>query len=467
MPEQPCAGALAWEGIMTAQRKTHVGWPPARRRRRRPATGPVPLLTSITGPPTAPVPRLDFGVPAGQLSPPELAAEPQAPPRPPPAAPALDPLTVRQSLEGMTAGAKECAGDFYGYLFTVCPHLREMFPPQMNMQNERLFAALLKIAALIDQPDALGRYLGQLGADHRKYGVKPEHYAPVGDALLRTLRRHCPDWGEKQEEAWASAYATASQMMISGAAAAPGPATWKGRVVRHERRTPDLAVLTVATDVPVAYFPGQYVTVESPRWPRCWRQFSVANMPGPDGTNDHLDLHVRAVRAGWVSSALVRHTRLNSSLTIGPPAGALASAALWNHDLVMVAGGTGLAPVKAVIEAVLAHDEAAVAAGSGQRRNIHLFHGARTPLDLYDMPALYELSACYPGLQVVPVVSDTPGYPGLTGNVADAVLNFSQWPGHEIFISGPPEMTRQAVARFRESGYPESLLHFESETRDG
>jgi NAD(P)H-flavin reductase/hemoglobin-like flavoprotein len=404
----------------------------------------------------APTATLDFGVPAQQL--PESRPHPAVP-----EPPALDPLAVRQSLEGMTAGAKECAGDFYGYLFTAMPHLRDMFPPQMNVQNERLFAALLKIASLLDRPDALARYLSQLGADHRKYGVKPEHYAPVGDALLRTLRRHCPNWNEASEAAWAAAYATAADMMISGAEAAPGPAVWHGRVVRHERRTPDLAVLTVRTDVPVTYAPGQYVTVESPRWPRSWRHFSVANMPMPDGTSDFIDLHVRAVPCGWVSSALVRNTGVNSEVTLGPPAGGLVDADMWNHDLVLVAGGTGLAPVKAVIEAVLARDESALAAGSGQRRNIHLFHGAKTPLDLYDMPALRELAACYPWLQVIPVVSDTPGYPGLTGNVADAALGFSAWEGHEIFISGPPEMTRQAVGRFREAGYPNSLLHFDED----
>jgi NAD(P)H-flavin reductase/hemoglobin-like flavoprotein len=359
----------------------------------------------------------------------------------------------------MTAGPTLCAGDFYGYLFAACPHLREMFPPQMTVQNERLFAALLKMVSLLDRPDALARYLGQLGADHRKYGVRPEHYAPVGEALLRTLRRHCPAWGPAAEEAWATAYAAASDLMISGAESAPGPAVYCGQVVRHEMRTHDLAVLQVRTDVPVAYRPGQYVTVESPKWPRSWRHFSIANMPAPDGSSDLIELHVRAVPCGWVSRALVRDASPGTALSIGPPAGALGDASLWDHDLVMVAGGTGLAPVKSIVEAVLANDEAAVAFGSGQRRNIHLFHGAKTPRDLYDMPALHEMSACYPWFQVVPVVSGDPGFPGLTGNVADAALGFSGWPGREIFISGPSEMARRAIGQFRDAGYPGSLLH--------
>jgi NAD(P)H-flavin reductase/hemoglobin-like flavoprotein len=436
------------------KRKSHLRtWPRRQQPRHTPAAASSLLATR--GEPPVPADVTPLVAPA-----PVPLEVPGTRPPPPP----LNPLAVRQSLEGMTAGPRQCAGDFYGYLFTACPHLRDMFPPQMTVQNERLFAALMKMVELLDRPDALARYLTRLGADHRKYGVAPEHYALVGDALLRTLRRHCPNWDEAAEAAWATAYATASEMMISGAQTATEPATYDARVVRYERRTHDLAVLQVRTDVPVTYRPGQYVTVESPKWPRCWRSFSVANMPGTDGASDFLELHVRAVPCGWVSGALVRDTGAGTPLTVGPSAGAMDDGDLWNHDLLMVAGGTGLAPVKAVAEAVLARDESAVAFGSGQRRNIHLFHGARTPTDLYDMPALHELSACYPWLQVVPVLSGTPGFPGLTGNVAEAALGFSHWEGREIFISGPAEMTRLAVGQFREAGYPESLLHFD---RDG
>jgi NAD(P)H-flavin reductase/hemoglobin-like flavoprotein len=437
------------------KRKNHLrAWPRRQPEHSRAVPARSRLLTGSAEPPTPTDVRL--------LVPPAAPVPLEGPDVRPP--PPLNPLAVRQSLEGMTAGPKECAGDFYGYLFTACPHLRNMFPAQMTVQNERLFAALMKMVELLDRPDALARYLTRLGSDHRKYGVAPEHYALVGDALLRTLRRHCPNWGEAAEEAWATAYTAASDMMITGAETATEPATYDGRVVRYERRTHDLAVLQVRTDVPVAYRPGQYVTVESPKWPRCWRSFSVANMPSPDGASDFIELHVRAVPCGWVSGALVRDTSAGTPLTVGPSAGAMDDSDLWSHDLLMVAGGTGLAPVKAVIEAVLARDESAVTYGGGQRRNIHLFHGGKTPTDLYDMPALHELSSCYPWLQVIPVLSGTPGYPGLTGNVADAALGFSQWEGHEIFISGPAEMTRQAVGQFRAAGYPESLLHFD---RDG
>jgi NAD(P)H-flavin reductase/hemoglobin-like flavoprotein len=431
-----------------------------RRKRARPAAVPRTRAGSalLADPPVAgpserirlgggPLPRPDLAGVAGMFSGGMAAIE-------------IKPEVIRRSLENMTADAQKCAGDFYGYLFTGCPHLREMFPPMMTVQNERLFAALLRIVSLLGTPDALARYLTQLGRDHRKYGVQPEHYAPVGEALLRTLRRHCPGWDGEMEAAWGAAYAMAADQMVFAAKTAPGPATWQAQVIRHERRSRDLAVLTLQTDQPLPYRAGQYVTVRHPKWPRVWRQFSVANPPQLYGERSIIELHVRAVPTGWVSSALVRDTELFSEVTIGPPAGLMTADALGQHDLVAVAGGTGLAPVKAIVEAVLAGDEAAMAAGGGYRRNIHLFHGAQTPTDLYDMPALHELSSVYPWLQVVPVVDDG-NFPGLTGYVADAALDYSGWAGREALIAGPPGMTVSALKQFRDAGFLDMSLHYD------
>src|SRR5450755_896236 len=231
--------------------------------------------------------RPRHAMPAARTAKPEAAgAPPPLPPSPsPPALPPppartagpLNPALIRKSLALITAGPQRVAGDFYGYLFAFNPGLRDMFPPQMNEQNERLFGALVRIAELLDDAKVLGEYLGQLGADHRKYGVEPEHYAAVGQALLRTLRRHVPAWTQDEEEAWSAAYTVAADMMIAGAAGHKGPACLDGRVVRHERRAADLAVLTVRTREPLLYQGGQYVTVQTGRWPRVWRAFSVAN----------------------------------------------------------------------------------------------------------------------------------------------------------------------------------------------
>jgi NAD(P)H-flavin reductase/hemoglobin-like flavoprotein len=396
-------------------------------------------------------------MPARRTAKPEAAGAPPALPPlpPPPARPAgpLNPALIRKSLALITAGPQQVAGDFYGYLFAYNPGLRDMFPPQMNEQNERLFGALVRIVELLDDAKVLGEYLGQLGADHRKYGIEPEHYAAVGQALLRTLRRHVPAWTEDEEEAWSAAYTVAADLMIAGAAEHKGPACLDGQVVRHERRAADLAVLTVRTREPLLYQGGQYVTVQTGKWPRVWRAFSVANAPRGDG--NELDLHVRAVPGGWVSTALVRDTLINSRLVIGPALGRMTPEAADGRDILCVAGGTGLAPMKALAEAVLLYDEAAMARGEGMPRKIHLFHGAKNPVDLYDMAALRELERCYPSLQVVPVVPGDGRFRGEHGNVVDAALDYRPWTAEKAFLAGPAEMVQRAVRSFPPAGLPE------------
>jgi NAD(P)H-flavin reductase/hemoglobin-like flavoprotein len=408
----------------------------------------TPLLADANQPPPAAPPLISFGAESGQ-PPPSPLPEPQQ----------LNPAVIRGSLASMTIGSQQCASDFYGYLFTAAPRLRNMFPPEMHNQNERLFAALLKIVELLDTPDALARYLSQLGADHRKFGVRPEHYAPVGQALLKTLRRHCPRWGDAEEAAWATAYAVASEAMVAGAEQSSGPAYWTGHVVQHERRNRDLAVLKVQVNEPLPYLAGQYVSVQTHRWQRMWRSFSIAN--APMGDRNLIELHVRAITGGWVSTSLVRDTGPDDEIIIGPPVGTMTAETVGDRDLLLVAGGTGLAPLKAVVEEVLAADERAVAEGTGFRRNIQLFHGARTPLGLYDMPYLHELAMSYPWLQVVPVVSEEPKFSGLCGSVSEVALEYSDWYGREVFVAGPEEMTKRAVRGLREAGISGEQVHFD------
>lgn len=370
----------------------------------------------------------------------------------------LNPPLIRKSMKLLDAGPEQCSSDFYGYLFAAWPALRSMFPPQMSHQNERLWGALVRIVEMLEDPDGLADYLAQLGRDHLKYGVQPEHYAAVGQALLRTLRRHVPAWTDDEEAAWTAAYDTAAALMIEGAEAIQGPAWWDGRVVRHERRTDSTAVLTVKTREPLPYSGGQYLTVQTGKWQRVWRPYSIASAPRGDGTE--LDLHVRAVPGGWVSTALVKDTRLNDQVWLGPALGSMTPAAANGHDIVAVAGGTGLAPIKALAEHVLHRDEDAMAAGEGMRRMIHLFFGARSPRDLYAMPELRELERAYPWLQVIPVVSGDGRFSGERGNVAEVAAGWHDWTSQAAFVAGPAVMVEQASRSLVAAGL--RRVHYDS-----
>ncbi|MGH3243628.1 MAG: FAD-binding oxidoreductase, partial [Spirillospora sp.] len=114
-----------------------------------------------------------------------------------------------------------------------------------------------------------------------------------------------------------------------------------------DRRAGDLAVLTLRPERPLPFRAGQHVTVQTPRWPRVWRPYWIANAPRPDGT---LRLHVRALPGGWVSGALVRHTAPGDTVLLGPATGPMALDPRSERGLLLIGGGTGLAPMKALAE---------------------------------------------------------------------------------------------------------------------
>jgi NAD(P)H-flavin reductase/hemoglobin-like flavoprotein len=361
----------------------------------------------------------------------------------------LNPRLVKESFSVVEPVADKAAAYFYGRLFAESPHLRGLFPPAMDVQRDRLFSALTRIVWSIDSPDGLASFLGQLGRDHRKYGVLAEHYTAIGNALLATIRRFAAEvWNAEIEAAWVAAYTAAANMMIEAAEAAAGvsPAWWLAEVIDHERRTPDIAVITLQPGQRMPYLPGQYVNVQTARWPRVWRTFSIANAPREDNT---VRLHVRAVSGGWVSTALVEHTRIGDTLMLGPPVGTMTPVDS-GRDILCVAGGTGLAPIKAIVEHVIA---------SGRRPNVHLLYGVRHSRELYDLPDLVRMESGFPWLRVLPVVSDEPGYDGMRGRVPDVVERFHSWAGHEVYVCGPSAMVDETVRRLRYGGVPPAQIH--------
>lgn len=362
----------------------------------------------------------------------------------------LNPRLVKESFSVVEPVADKAAAYFYGRLFAENPHLRGMFPPAMDVQRDRLFSALTRIVWSVDSPDSMSAYLHQLGRDHRKYGVMAEHYTAIGTALVATIRRFAAEvWDSEVEAAWIAAYTAAANLMIKSAEddAGVSPAWWLAEVLDHERRTRDIAVLTLRPAQRLPYTAGQYVNVQTARWPRVWRTYSIANAPRPDNA---IKLHVRSVPGGWVSTTLIRNTRIGDTLMLGPPVGTMTLPDRSARDLLFVAGGTGLAPLKAIIEQVVV---------SGRRPNIHLLYGARTAAELYDLPDLIRLESSFPWLRVLPVVSDEPGYDGMRGYLPEVMERFHSWSEHEAYVCGPPAMVNETVRRLQLGGVPLSRIH--------
>jgi NAD(P)H-flavin reductase len=243
--------------------------------------------------------------------------------------------------------------------------------------------------------------------------------------------------------------------MQEAAAADEGPAWWNGTVTDHQRIGSDLAVVRVRADHPVSYRAGQYVSVEVPQRPRLWRYLSPANAPSEDGL---LEFHVRAVDGGVVSRAIVGHTQVGDTWRIGPPMGRMGVDRQEARDVLMVAGGTGVAPMHAILDEL---------AQWGENPRVHLFMGGRTRRDLYDFDNLHRLAMSSPWLTVVPVLESDPGAPSVEhGTLPAVVTRYGAWADRNVLVCGSPDMVRATVASMLEAGTPLNQIQYDPFTLD-
>jgi NAD(P)H-flavin reductase len=345
---------------------------------------------------------------------------------------------IKSSFASVEHVADKVAADFYARMFLESPDLRALFPAAMDVQRTRLFGALIRIVHGWDRPESLRGFLEQLARDHRKFGVKAAHFEAMGRALLWSLRRHAgPAWTVEAEGAWVAAFSEIAVVMIDAAraAAARTPDWWLAEIVGHELRGPDIAVITLRPDRELPYTAGQYVSVETPWWPRVWRYYSIANAPREDGT---IEFHVRKIDAGWVSTALVRHPQRGDIVRLGHPMGTMVADRTSTQDLLLIAGGTGLAPMKAIIEDMERWN---------WYRRTQLIVGSRRTDELYDLSALNALARRNEWLTVIPAVSQDPDYPGECGLAVDVALRHGDWKDHRVLIAGSGQMIRGTVSR--------------------
>ncbi|MGY5133918.1 globin domain-containing protein [Streptomyces nigrescens] len=410
--------------------------------------------------------------PAQSAAPAPSAFTPKARPAAPAPEPSLDALTasassaspaspdailIRRTMAEIEPVADKVTSYFYALLFVQYPDLRALFPASMDTQRDRLFKALLTAAQHVDDADVLTAYLANLGRGHRKYGTQPDHYPAVGECLLSALARYATSsWGPETQAAWVRAYTAISQIMIDAAAEdeAVAPAWWQAEVVSHELRTPDIAVVTVRPDQPYPFLAGQYTSVETPWWPRIWRHYSFASAPRSDGL---LSFHVKAVPAGWVSNAMVHRARPGDVIRLGAPGGSMTVDHTTRSGLLCVGGGTGIAPIKALVEDVAEH---------GVRRPVEVFYGARSDHDLYDLDTMLRLEQTHPWLSVRPVVATGPaargGTSSETGQLPDAVRQYGPFREYDAYLSGPPGLIRSGVDALVGVGIPTDRIRHDS-----
>ena len=234
------------------------------------------------------------------------------------------------------------------------------------------------------------------------------------------------------------------------------------RVERVERLAHD--VMGVYLRLPPAesfdFEPGQYVDVLLSKGRR--RSFSIASPPHDARP---LELHVRRAPGGEFSEQVFAEDMRGAVLqlegplgnsvyreTPAPPPGA---AAPGLPPLLLVGGGTGLAPLKSILRHVLE---------KGVPRRMTLYWGVRAERDLYAHAFLEEAARRDPRFRYVPVLSEpSPAWKGRRGFVHEAVLaEVEGLEHHEIHASGPPQMIAAMRRDFTARGVAESAMSFDS-----
>lgn len=129
-------------------------------------------------------------------------------------------IKLVQNSFAQVAPISSIAADlFYGRLFETAPTVRRMFPQDMAQQKMKLMTMLGVVVNGLTKLDALLPAVRTLGKRHAGYGVHPEHFVPVGAALLWTLEQGLgDDFTPEVKEAWTTAYGVLSQVMIDAMA---------------------------------------------------------------------------------------------------------------------------------------------------------------------------------------------------------------------------------------------------------
>lgn len=219
------------------------------------------------------------------------------------------------------------------------------------------------------------------------------------------------------------------------------------RVQKKQLLAHDVVELTLKLPVTerLPFLAGQYIDILLSDGRR--RSFSIANAPHDD---EFIILHIRHVDGGDFTGYVFDELQEKSILRIEGPLGGFYLRENSDRPMIFVAGGTGFAPIKSIIEHALAQEIF---------RPMHLYRGARGKRDLYQHGLAEHWAQNYSNVIYTPVLSDASDsdqWSGRTGWVHEAVLtDFADLSGYDVYASGPPAMVTAASEAFIANGLSE------------
>ena len=227
------------------------------------------------------------------------------------------------------------------------------------------------------------------------------------------------------------------------------------RVAKLEKLADDVMQLNLALPKTQEFnfIAGQYIDIILKDGQR--RSFSIANQP-EISKEEGLELHVRLVADGHFTPRVFESMKARDLLRLEGPFGTYFMQSEVETPIIMIAGGTGFAPIKGLIEHAMAKDS---------YYNIHLFWGARDEQDLYLHDLALNWRQKFPNFRYTPVLSESTSdsWEGATGWVHEAVANvYSSVSNYDVYASGPPIMIDAVRDSLTQNGMQIERFHFDS-----
>lgn len=205
--------------------------------------------------------------------------------------------------------------------------------------------------------------------------------------------------------------------------------------------------LKITADEDIAFLPGQYVNIQVPGTEES-RAYSFSSTPG----SRELSFLIRNVPGGLMSSWLVGKAKTGDKVTLAGPMGIFYLRPV-GRPLLMLAGGTGLAPFLSMLEHLKA---------SGSSQPVHLIYGVTNNEDLVSVKALEDYAASIDNFTFKTVVAnpesghERTGY--VTNHMEDAPLNDGDV---DVYLCGPPPMVDAVLGFFRDESIEPASFHYE------
>ncbi|MCI1003401.1 anthranilate 1,2-dioxygenase ferredoxin subunit AndAb [Herbaspirillum sp. C7C8] len=222
------------------------------------------------------------------------------------------------------------------------------------------------------------------------------------------------------------------------ASAAPALQQVQATLEGITRAAPDVAILRLRCAAPLSYRAGQYIDLLLEDGQR--RSYSMATH-ARDGS-DLLELHVRHLPGGLFTDRLFNGMQPGQPFSLEGPAGSFFMRQ-GREPVILLASGTGFAPVKALVEEAIA---------TGSTRAMRLYWGGRRAADLYLDALCRDWAASLPWFDYVPVLSEpdaTSGWIGRTGFVHQAVMqDVPAMQACQVYACGAPVVVESARRDF-------------------